>query len=334
MANRVISVFGTYDFLAKSMPGMTLVLGIIPLLPSGLFKGMRLLTNFLVFVSFLVSVLLVGTLLGEVAHTIGRLFEKLAAWFGRRLRNTYELLIDYPIGPVADICRDHFRRLEVSLPNSLGSPNPNQLKSEEGSDSIPLLMRIVQTWLSNIREWMERRIKNVAHIALSHRRLFLNHIEPTLNLDSAREVSEADMDFTHQNLVEVCRKEYNIHNMADASKVYSVVVGEVAENGEDRPFRYQARSAFCRGMWVVLMGTSIVYGVIFSLPVSLYPTALRYPTMFAPLLDIHIYIIAIILLISSFIFAIASGAYKEYYIEYLITEFYQHHNIDIEQQQK
>lgn len=46
MPDRFISVFGTYDFLGKVLPGMTIVIGGVALLPSGIVPSVNVAENF------------------------------------------------------------------------------------------------------------------------------------------------------------------------------------------------------------------------------------------------------------------------------------------------
>lgn len=312
MANSIFSVFDAYDFFGKSLPGMTLVIGVIPLLPINSIPVPSFFQNLLAFISVLISVLLLGTLLGEAVHTVAILFEKFVAWVAGRVKNTLSLLLEISGSD---------RELSDFLTPS--QPSVSQLNDEGDSPQPSIRKRVLTGWRYNIQSWLVNRYKEFAYSLWSHRDIFENRISSRIEFPNpSTDFPDSDVPFTEEHLIEESVEEYDIHGKQDLSKVYSVVTSTLSSNGSQRAFKLQSRYAFCRSMWVVTFFLGIFYLLSRWAPKWIAPHALAYNPYIAALNHSQIGLISVSLIGISLIFAYESGAYKRDYLEYLISEFY------------
>lgn len=87
MPNRILNVFGSYDFYGKALPGIVFSVGVLTLFPNS--DSLPLSPDLASYAFFLLLITLVGTLIGEAVHSLGIYIESLIAWVGRRLFNIF-----------------------------------------------------------------------------------------------------------------------------------------------------------------------------------------------------------------------------------------------------
>lgn len=319
MPTEIFSVFGSYDFFGKSLPGMSLVLGVTPLLPKGVIPIPDLAGNFLVFIIVLISIALIGTLLGEAVHAIAINFEHTVAWLGRRVYHTVQLLLDstdIDLEPSRSPINRYTGREEESPDDSDNPDDP------DGDDTLE--KGLIESWKHKIRAWFHNRFDDIVMVLLSHRKIFKGYLIGPLDFPDPttdRPMPGAE-SFIQEHLIKKAGNEFDIKTKNDADAVYSVITSTLSKKGHRRAFRLQARYAFCRGMWMTLFASAALYGLFLKFPRPLVPKALMYKSYLTILKPNQIGMVAIILFIISLIFASASGGYKRRYINYLMAELY------------
>lgn len=301
MPGRISSVFGSYDFFGKSLPGISLVLGLTPLLPKDSIPRPTIPENLFAFIVLFAAIVLIGTLLGEVVHTITIYFETLFAWVGRRFLNTIRLIKDF-CGQDAKESQAQFTRLR----NHEDPPS-------EG---------LVEGWKFNIRKWFRSRFYDIVAILLSHRKLFQLRIESYLEFPNPGVgQTTTEVRLTHRNLLDKVRKDI-IEVEKDVTDIYPIIVTALSNEDQSRAFKFQARYAFCRGMWIVLFILAFIYWLILGDIVNWTPKAMQYQSYISSHSPNVIGMISFIILFLSSLFAFASGKYKNLYLDYLMVEFY------------
>lgn len=319
MPVRLLSLFGSYDFFAKSLPGMLLVVGTFPLLKSGSIPTPDLSRKIIIFIVVLIIVWLLGTLLGEAVHTVAIYFEKVAAWSGKRLRSLKDDL-------------SKITGLKLPRPNELTVAQDQQRISSEGQRSQrinPFSLRIyfllrsifirVYTSVLNLANNLFHELKD---IVWGHRSMFKTKLEaPTTS-----------SPFTQQYLVDFVRKELEDKPPHDIDAIYTVIVTKVSNSPSERAFRFQSRYGFCRSMGVVLFLIGITYLLVIEYPSSWWvPSAFRYQPYLLEYFKANtnnvVGMISILLIATSAIFFLASGNYKRRYIEYLMSELFVSNNL-------
>lgn len=185
---------------------------------------------------------------------------------------------------------------------------------------------------SRLYNWIYSRYVDLIYVAWPHRAVFLSkldlpHIDDPANIKPDLPVGGSS--FPKQYLEYKTKHDYHAKESDDARHIYPVVISSLSNAGFDRAFRYQARYSFCRSMWVVLTLLSVMYILItISIPDYLMIEALRnYSYISNPkpgkgLTDHEIRFVSASLYIISIGFASAAGAYKKYYIEYIMSELY------------
>lgn len=312
MPVRLLSLFGSYDFFAKSLPGMSLVVGLFPLLKANSVPIPDLSQRIVVFVVILVVIWLVGTLLGEAVHSIAIHVEKIAAWGGKTARS----MKDY----ISNITG-------FSLPHPTGYSTASEYSINGQNDSIEqdsFLLRKYQSfkhlvigWYSGLYNWSINRRNGIIYIVWGHRDMFETRLKAPTSSSS----------FTHQYLVDFVRNELDDEPPFNSDEVYTVIVSQLSLSQCERAFRFQSRYGFCRSMGVVLLLIGSSYLLTSKYPSSWWvPSSLQYkPYLFDYFpQNTHSVIstISILLIAISLLFFLASGDYKRRYIEYLLSEFY------------
>jgi hypothetical protein len=310
MPSRLLSVFGSYDFFAKALPGMTFIVGIFPLLKVSSLPIPSLDNRFFIFIMVSVVVVLLGTLLGEVVHSIANHLEDVIAWAGKRGRDSITTLLTtvhlppQPREPVTTKARDEFIE-----------DQENGWSSNEGISAI------AQGAYNRLYWWLSNRVRELEYMVWSHRSIFKERL-----------TSPPADSFNKENLTDFVVNELEDEYPYDYDAIYTVITSLLSNSGCERAFKFEARYAFCRSMWFVLSFISIAYFIIITYPSQWWaPSALNYQPyllkFFATNPKSVIGMISITLFITSVIFARAAGTYKRIYIEYLLSEFYVVRNI-------
>lgn len=323
---------------------MALIIGVALLLPYDSIPLLELPTNLMVLTTSLVIVVLFGILLGEFVHSLANLLENILRWVSK-WGNIFNWDLQPP--PEADV---HERREEQDddRPRSATPSDQNYLETHrktrgriwnprpsiservsreedrtKNTDSVE--SGLVKNYKGIIHRWMYDKYVNVIYsLFLSHRELFSRKITEEIAPDYQRiNLPISGTSFTHQHLIKKSSEEYNIKSEKDAKEVYSVVVSTLSNSDCERAFRFQARYSFCRSMAMVLFFLSVSYILTYKAPSFIIPSSLHYTSYILYLLDqSEIRLISCILIVMSIMFSFASGAYKRYYVEYLISELY------------
>lgn len=304
MPDRFISVFGTYDFLGKVLPGMTIVIGGVALLPSGIVPSVNVAENFLILLSILVIIGLIGALIGEFVHSLANIFERIVGWV---LRLGWKI-----IGVGSDSSNTSDPGLLVNEVGFEGTENGNEEVDDQDQTSSELPQNCVN--------WFNSQIEKIAYVVWPHRKIFLRRIKVIGSDDFRLDRSINDAGFAEEYFIkEKLVRDYGVETPEDMNQIYSVVVSTLAENNYDRAFRFQARYSFCRSMWMVLTLLAATYFYTTLTPPVFIPSELIYEPYISRLLDSVIIYLSGSLLLISLVFAFASGSYKKYYIDYLIV---------------
>lgn len=301
MSNQIITIFGTYDFLSKSLPGMALIIGLALLFPKGSVPIPNITENFLVLISILIIVGLIGTLIGESVHGLANILENSMGTLGR-------LKLDLTDTHDTDS-------------SSQRKPTVTRLRNSENNHPVESDYGFWKNRKIRAKNWYRTQRDKLRLVIIPHRKLFKNHLDEEKLPDSGE-------TFTEQHLIQKAVNEYNIQTQTDIDQVYSVVVSTLTEAGYQRPFRYQSRYSFCRSMWLVLWILGIMYSM--SLIGPLLPSFIQ--NLLSPfyydfylidtLSSAWILLTVIVLFLIGLIFAFVSGSYKRYYIQYLISGLY------------
>lgn len=308
MPTRLLSFFGSYDFLSKSLPGVAFVIGVFPLLKNNSISVPNISENFLVFITTLAILGIMGTLLGEVIHSIANHIEDVTEWAGKLLREVKDK-VTYATG------------LRLPQPKQ---DSPNQRRTDQ-LESPPPHLRVYRLFVgtingaySRVYQWSQRRYRETAYIAWGHRSQFSSKVK-----------SPASTSLIQQYLIEFVVNDLEHSPPLKPNEIYMIVTSFLMNTGAERAFRFQSRYAFCRSMGFVTFFTGLSYLTIIQYPSSWpIPPAFDYqPYLLAFFSNSSnpnsvIGAIAILLIIISFIFARAAGAYKKYYVDYLMSELY------------
>lgn len=329
MHNQIISVFGTYDFLGKSLPGMTLIIGIATLLPKTAIPSPNLSENFLVLLSIILIVALLGTLIGEFVHSLANIFESVVGWFLRWAWRGFRFVIQI-------FKKDSEKEVEYDvLVTNVEEDNTNgEVNVESNQESLRAkIQRRLGRWFSNT-------VRKVAYVVWPYRKIFSKRIS-VIESDDFRLDRSLDSGFAEEFLIkEIIIGKYDVRSPSDTDQIYPVVVTTLSKADFDRAFRFQARFSFCRSMWLVLTLIGMAY-LFTTHPIpdtvpftaqpipNIVPSELLTSTSYIAGLDPTIrFTLAVVLLFIAIIFAFAGGSYKKYYIDYLISEMYVYYNVD------
>lgn len=326
MPDRVFSIFGTYDFLGKSLPGTTFVLVMIPLLPDGSLLLPSLDENFLVFVVLFLSLILVGTLLGELIHAIAQYFEVFILWFARRVRNTGQLLCGHAdeTPPSKQFSGSPYGQLKES-----DSVSDKGEEIDADSSFSQKVSYSVQNWKGGISNWIDNLHTSIVYVLWSHRKIFEHRLTSRIEFPIEDEDHASWGPFTQQFLIEYAVDELGIKESSEANNVYSVVTSSLSEQG-GRAERFQAQYSFCRSMGAIAFLAFFSYMFSIYSPRFLVPKALGYRPYLHRMETYEIHFISYLMIPLGLIFLFAAGSYKKNYIEYLMSEFYIYSDYDEE----
>ena len=317
MPVRLLSLFGSYDFFAKSLPGMLLVVGLFPLLKANSVPIPDLSQKIVVFVVILVVIWLIGTLLGEAVHSIAIHFEKIAAWGGKTARNI----------------KDYFSNItgfKLPHPTDFSSTQKHSISEHQDPiehDSFFLqkyqsLLSLLIGWYSGFYNWGTNRWNDIIYIAWGHRDIFETRLTTPASSSS----------FTQQHLIDFVREEIDDSPPFNSDEIYTVIVSRLSLSQCERAFRFQSRYGFCRSMGVVLLLIGTAYLLTITYPSAWWiPSSFQYKPYLLDYFDQNInsvvWTISSLFIATSFLFFLASGDYKRRYIEYLLSEFYTVNNL-------
>lgn len=301
MPNRVANVLESYDFFGKSIPGIVALIGIatlLPGLPIAAFSDPNGKLNLTVLTALALTLVFSGLVLGQAVHTIADNTEKALYRIGNWAGNQY-----FVRGPV--------------------------IKEEQWKSHERLYKRY--KWA---RPWLERRYWGLHDIFKSHRRLFENQLGWYFDLSESARGSDGT-NIIYDRFRECCSTEFGIdiarfdktasrgielNGYIEIRQLYPMVTAVLSSRGSGRANGFQARYSFCRGMWVVLLLLLLAYLFVLFPVVPLEPF-LYEPLVLQALSAAELGIVMWTMFLLSLAFMDASGDYKRYYIEYLISDF-------------
>lgn len=331
---------GSYDFYAKSLPGIFFILCLATLLPDfpvSTLEDLDTPSTILIISGLVFS----GLVFGQFVHTLAEVIETSVYLFGKLLSD-----------------RTYIR-------------NKNLISHARNVEKEGVLNNET---LYGIYTNLHYLFKD--HRTLFGQ-LLLFYFNPAFRSDGYeqndvvynkfREILMKKYDID----LELFENEHNI-SIGDTSnyeKLYPIIAANVAKNGGQRSSGFHSRYAFCRSMWVVLLLTSIFYisiliGSVLStgIPqfgsqtigpqylgmdslVLLITSMLLFTSIFFAsilfgsilsagfwLFDYQtiavqhlgmggLFLLTVLMLVLTIVFAWASGVYKRHYIEYLIIEY-------------
>ncbi|MFW6436033.1 MAG: hypothetical protein ACOCYZ_00170 [Halococcoides sp.] len=346
---RAASLFGQrrpvlngYDILAKSIPGMALLLGASTFLPNYDFAtiGGSVLANFAI---FLTLIILLGLFIGEAVHTFAETIEKIAFIPVRWLRYTLKLIYVKMVNNTG-----------ISANASLGSQtkeeettdeNNDQTENEEtteecngessadGSrtgDQAPVIdvealkMNMWNYILSSCHQLMwilNRAFKQhrtlLADIIKSNYNNFLGHWE------------ENKRDELFKNFKNEVEEIYEIDIQDEPEKlrfIYPNLMSTIYVSDAILSKRYQVIYAFCRSMWMssLLITVGYVYVIVTGGGTKvMIPGIPSYEAIFlSGIVGVnHVTLLPVITGMITIGFLAACGKYKYHFVEYIISDF-------------
>jgi hypothetical protein len=306
MANQYLSVLPSYDFFGKSIPGIFLVFGTVPLweripeIPnldsvSGL--------NIPLLLALVLVVVFIGFIIGQVIHALSVNVEKVLYWAGHITHNFYyEHIADRILPFFSDD-----RRIGGGL-NRLG---------------------LKRCW-AIMRPWSLRRYWGLQDVFKSHRRLFENSLGWHFDKETSKRNSDDenliyhgfrtafDNNFTIGPYEDLAEFGIDSPKYAEFRQLYPLVASEVSRQDGGRATEFYARYSFCRGMWVTLLMLIFAYSTALLVDVPF----IEYIPFLLQIHSSYRIVIFVGTIIGALVFLEASGEYKRHYVDYLITEFF------------
>lgn len=302
----LIGLFSSYDIFGKSIPGAVFFLGFISALPSESNAYSALInTTGLPAGNFVVLLLLAlgaGLVFGEAVHTLANISEGFVAWTGRRIIE------------ISEFIRNNLPELHYYIVSDV----------TDYASASPFEERIYLT-IDGTKQWFRSRYYDMNSAVKGHRRLFAERCVtnygdksgPRKNRDAKNTFKEFEKRFN--NIFEDGLPKTNKEELIE---IYPLITAEVTKSGAAEFRRFQSIYSFCRSMWVTLFTFVVVHSLILAGNEYSQLAVLDYTSVFrANLFTESPYLIPASLFLSGFLFLIASGTYKEHYVEYLVAEF-------------
>lgn len=307
MPSQIVSLFGSYDFFGKSFPGVTLILGISLLLPLDSIPFGDIFSNVLTFIVFVVSLVLLGTLFGEIVHTFAIIGENITKSLIRKVRNFADLIS----GGYYDSVQDWL------------SKEPSINKMRKSNTCLPFTVHLFfENWRYRSYVWVSNRVSDIKYILQGHRDIFYEKITSPQTIQYKSKNNPESTGPLAKSIQEYC-EDLEVDTEYEYREVYPLVTSKLSQAEYNRPSVFHSRYSFCRSMWVILFVLAILYYVLFITNVAI-PQSLQFTqsTYLAEKSNSQIGLLCWLLLFLSSLFAYASGRYKRYYIEYLFASMY------------
>lgn len=343
-----VGLFGSYDFLGKSIPGTILFAGIVSVLPrtiglqsgqngvNGAGQGVGL--NPASVVSLILILLIVGVIIGQGVHTLAIVFERNIAWAGDRLSGTANVFYDL-FGSVAP----QFGDIGV-----IEEPEPTEPFEADGwltpkvvnflREVWRLFRMILYNWWTGTGDWIYRRYWGTNDAFKRHRLIFeeevLWYLHPYVNRRRAD-----DVHITKQRFVDAAKHHFDLSNLdfRRGDQVYTLVMAELSSSEKNRAAQMHAMYAFCRSMWVVVFIVTSVYLILLAGYIQAFKeygfVIPPYESLFdsTPLILAYFpwtskanALSALVILGSMIVLIFIAGTsiYKKHFVEYIFAEFY------------
>jgi hypothetical protein len=347
MPERVTAALSSYDIFGKSIPGIALLFGVIPLFPKGFDSQIVIGPSFINFVAIVFVVFLFGFVMGQAVHTFADIFERIVAWFAWRLigvKRTFKRVRLWILNkwPVASVRRkDHNWRSEERGTDETNDDNPKNLPvPSDDVESEPVADRPEDRTYAGelglndprqIKPWLEQRGWGIYDALASHRHLFKRNLQWYFDPYLRNRWPEAKEKMVFELFIKKIEEddEFNVDitpdgNLDDIDELYPILTSQITRDSEGRAMEFQARYSFCRSMWVVFLLLDSLYALVLFSSIEWLTNTLGY----LPLLREHIvksfasWIVIGVFLSIVFVFLFGSGIYKRHFIEYLLADFY------------
>lgn len=297
-------VFNGYDILAKSFPGMALLVGLGTLLPRAIDFSFQqpFIANFAV---FLVITVLLGLLFGEAVHTLAETIEKTIFYPVRKLKVTLKKLLGIIFDTVG--IEQQFRE------------KSKQKVTNGGVSSEVVAITTIFIWRLNL-------------IFKQHRLLFVDLIkENYTDFFGVWETNRKREFFDDFKIVIEEEHEVDITQEAESLRhLYPGLLSSLYMSDAMLSKRFQIVYAFCRSMWMTFLILTLSYSYViwwgkpgkFSLPLgaTYEPIGIALLSFFGQGAFPQ-YIIPMFTGLATVGFMVACGKYKFHYIEYIIADY-------------
>ena len=292
------NVFNGYDFLAKSLPGVALLIGVATLLPHSIISNIQgsLITNvagFLVIAGFL------GLLLGEAVHTLAETIEKAIFIPLRKMKSGYKYIRIYLINTTQRIPQSEFKRNE---------------HIRDGGALITL--KIYLYWRLNLAFKPHRQL--LADLVRSNYAEFLGYW---------RKNEKGVLFDEFKNKIAIRYGMKIEEEIEELTNLYPLILSEIYLSPARLSKRYQAIFSFCRSMWMTFFLLSVAYihilvngqGEFMKLPYGSSYEPIGVSLISAYSIPVEMVPIATGIVATGFLSATAK--YKYHYIEYIIADY-------------
>jgi hypothetical protein len=247
-----------------------------------------------------VTVIVIGTFMGESIHTLAIVIEKTFDWIGRRYTNFRNLFYNYSSSSKSRI------------------KNMGRELSEYEKNEMNLIQQLLHNWIHGSWNWLESRYDLAKYVLIGHRRVLELYLFDNVNTNESVEEMVSEMNVYKEHFVRKATFIYNI-DVTDVSSYYPVLTTQLEEYELSRAMKFQSLYAFCRGMWVAAFLIGTAYVAVLFLPHNWTPSVMNYESIIQILPTQAILLLTILLAILMVLFMNSAGRYKLLYIQYLLS---------------
>lgn len=301
MSSGYINFIGSYDLFGKAVPGATLLIGVLLLLPDSYYNDINLSdagssVTLLNVAALLILFLLVGLMIGQGVHTLADRIENLHRVFGR-----------FAVGII--------QRIKTALINY----TPEKIKRRNS----------VQAFIKKADSWFNKRYWGMYDILVNHRLLLGKYLECNYDGGEYADVrwDQHEKEELYDRFVAAYMMLYDQDirkkNPEEIAQQYPLITSRLSCYGETEYRLFQSIYSFCRSMWVVFL---LLTFALFISPMFYEPVAIsHFPSTVVDIpflaFGMTISLLLVVSAVATVVFFMASGTYKKHYIEYLIAEF-------------
>lgn len=317
MVNQFLQLFGSYDLFGKAVPGAALLLGVWSLLPTSVLHMSPSFTGFdpINFLALLITLLLLGLMIGQGIHTFADSTEKAFRWALLRLVEARQLL------EISDVI--------VEL---------DRLKPRKKEEEVIGISSFWYDWHIGSVEWLRNRFWGLFDSFSSHRYLFAKWFqwnyeeERNRSFDNRWQSGEKDvlMEPFCRSFKETFEGDIRLYKIEQSEMVYPLITTYLSGNNSEQYRQFQAIYSFCRSMWVVLLGLTIIYSFVIYQPLGELGVLSSQPRI-QQLPDTVETLTPMITFGMAMVFLNAAGTYKRHFVEYVIASFATARNIGEDQ---
>lgn len=292
------NVLNGYDIMAKSLPGMALLVGLSTFLPQGTWNSIPIKDSLITsLATFLLVVALLGLLIGEAVHTLAETIEK---------------GIFKPVYIIEQLSK----KGQKIIYNFMGLTSPSSDAKHIDNVKPSKAYKILTLWKLNL-------------VFKQHRELLIDMVQENYNhflgFWEKNQKGELFDDFsaTIEDIYGVNVKD----NPESLSFLYPSIMSRVFMSQARLSKRFQIIFSFCRSMWMTFLILTIGYSTVLFLgpPVKVVlPFIEEYtPIVMAAVIKspLPLWMLPTMTLLTTLGFLAACGKYKYHYIEYIIADF-------------